>query len=87
MGTVDVDGHAIRIKASPGRIKAEFDDVARAARDTGIPLRELAARAEAAWRAQANGDREANGDSENNGDSLGNGAGPTRRDQDEGPTA
>jgi pyridinium-3,5-bisthiocarboxylic acid mononucleotide nickel chelatase len=87
MGTVDVDGHAIRIKASPGRIKAEFDDVARAARDTGIPLREMAARAEGAWRAQANGDSTANGDSENNGGSRGNAAGPTRRDQDEGPTA
>jgi pyridinium-3,5-bisthiocarboxylic acid mononucleotide nickel chelatase len=50
--TVEVEGHAIRIKVSPGRIKAEFDDVARAARDTGVPLRQMTTRAEAAWRAQ-----------------------------------
>lgn len=52
IGTVEVDGHAIRIKVSPGRIKTEFDDAARAARDTGVPLRQVAARAEAMWHAQ-----------------------------------
>ncbi|MGA8371595.1 MAG: nickel pincer cofactor biosynthesis protein LarC [Acidimicrobiales bacterium] len=52
MGAVDVDGHTIRIKASPGRVKAEFDDVAQAARDTGLPLRNIAERAEAAWRSE-----------------------------------
>jgi pyridinium-3,5-bisthiocarboxylic acid mononucleotide nickel chelatase len=50
--TVEVDGHAIGIKVSPGRIKAEFDDVARAARDSGVPLRQVAAQAEAVWRDQ-----------------------------------
>ncbi|HEY1466685.1 MAG TPA: nickel pincer cofactor biosynthesis protein LarC, partial [Acidimicrobiales bacterium] len=50
--TVEVDGHAIRIKVSPGRIKAEFDDVARAVRGTGFPLRRMAGRAEEAWRVQ-----------------------------------
>ena len=52
MGAVDVDGHTIRIKSSPGRVKAEFDDVAQAARDTGLSLRIIAARAEAAWRSE-----------------------------------
>jgi len=49
---VEVDGNLIRIKVSPGRIKAEHDDVARAARRNGQPLREVAFRAEAAWRAR-----------------------------------
>lgn len=51
MGTVDVDSYPIRIKASPGRIKAEYDDVARVAHRSGLPLREVATRAEEAWRA------------------------------------
>jgi uncharacterized protein (TIGR00299 family) protein len=46
---VDVDGHPIRVKVSPGRAKAEHDDAARAARRTGLPLREVTRRAEAAW--------------------------------------
>ena len=49
---VEVDGSLIRIKVSPGRVKAEHDDVARAARRSGQPLREVAFRAEAAWREQ-----------------------------------
>ncbi len=49
---VEVDGNLIRIKVSPGRVKAEHDDVARAARLTGAPLRDLAFRAEAQWRQQ-----------------------------------
>ncbi len=49
---VEVDGNLIRIKVSPGRIKAEHDDVARAARRNGQPLREVAFRAEASWRAE-----------------------------------
>jgi uncharacterized protein (TIGR00299 family) protein len=48
-GQVDVDGQAIRIKVSPGRAKAEHDDVADAARALGLPLRVVAARADSAW--------------------------------------
>jgi uncharacterized protein (TIGR00299 family) protein len=47
---VDVEGVPVRVKVSPGRIKAEHDDAARAARHLGRPLREVVARAEAAWR-------------------------------------
>jgi pyridinium-3,5-bisthiocarboxylic acid mononucleotide nickel chelatase len=50
--TVEIDGNLIRIKVSPGRIKAEHDDVARAARLLGTPLRDVAFRAEARWRQQ-----------------------------------
>jgi hypothetical protein len=49
--TVWVDGQMIRVKVSAGRVKAEYEDVALAARRTGQPLRELAFRAEAQWRA------------------------------------
>lgn len=77
IATVDVDGHAIRIKVSPGRIKAEFDDVARAARDTGVPLRQVAARAEAAWLAQ-----QVEGVEEVEGIDGGGGAEPPDRDRD-----
>jgi pyridinium-3,5-bisthiocarboxylic acid mononucleotide nickel chelatase len=52
-GTVTVDGHAVRIKVGPGRAKAEHDDAAAAARLLGVPLREVSARAEAAWAAEA----------------------------------
>ncbi len=52
-----VDGQLIRVKVSAGRIKAEHDDVAQAARRTGQPLRELAYRAEAAWRSSHKGPR------------------------------
>jgi hypothetical protein len=31
-------------------VKVEHDDAARAARRTGVPLREVVSRAEAAWR-------------------------------------
>ncbi|MDQ3107949.1 MAG: nickel pincer cofactor biosynthesis protein LarC, partial [Actinomycetota bacterium] len=48
--TVDVDGLGVRIKVSPGRAKAEHDDVARIARLRGLPLREVRFRAERAWR-------------------------------------
>nr|MDQ2725746.1 LarC family nickel insertion protein [Actinomycetota bacterium] len=41
-----VDGHPIRIKRGPSRVKAEHDDVARAARLMGLPVREVARRAE-----------------------------------------
>ena len=49
---VTVDGHTIRIKVTGTRAKAEHDDVARAARALGLPLREVTARAEAAFRAR-----------------------------------
>ncbi|GAC1311909.1 MAG: nickel pincer cofactor biosynthesis protein LarC [Acidimicrobiales bacterium] len=52
-GSVALDGHAIRVKVSPGRVKAEHDDVARVASRTGAPLREVARRAEDAWRRSA----------------------------------
>ena len=48
--TVIIDGHEIRVKSTAGRAKAEYDDVARAARALGEPLREITRRAEEAWR-------------------------------------
>ena len=50
--SVRVDDQLIRVKVSGGRVKAEYEDVARAARRSGSPLREVAFRAEAAWREQ-----------------------------------
>jgi uncharacterized protein (DUF111 family) len=47
--SVVVDGQLIRVKVGAGRVKAEHDDVAAAARRTGRPLRELALLAEASW--------------------------------------
>ena len=49
---VEVEGVPIRVKVSAGRIKVEHDDAARAARRTGLPLREVLLRAEGAWRAR-----------------------------------
>lgn len=45
--TVDVAGLPVRVKVSPGRVKVEHDDAARAARRAGLPLREVVFRAEA----------------------------------------
>jgi uncharacterized protein (TIGR00299 family) protein len=50
---VEVDGYRVRVKVSPGRVKVEHADAAHVAGQTGRPLREVAARAEAAWRQQA----------------------------------
>jgi uncharacterized protein (TIGR00299 family) protein len=50
---VEVEGYRVRVKVSPGRIKAEQADAARVAEVTGLPLREVAARAESAWNEQA----------------------------------
>ena len=51
---VDVDGMPIRVKVSPGRMKAEHDDAAKVAKATGRPLREVLSLAEeAARRSQA----------------------------------
>jgi uncharacterized protein (TIGR00299 family) protein len=47
---VEVAGLPVRVKVSAGRVKVEHDDAARAARRTGLPLREVVSRAEAAWR-------------------------------------
>lgn len=47
--SVDVSGASVRVKVSPGRVKAEFDDAARVARLYGLPLREVQRRAEHAW--------------------------------------
>src|SRR4051812_32249379 len=47
---VEVDGYPVRVKVGPGRVKVEHDDAARAARRTGLPLREVVSRAEEAWR-------------------------------------
>jgi len=52
---VSIDGQLIRVKVSAGRIKAEYEDVARASRRTGQSLREVAFRAEALWRDEHGG--------------------------------
>jgi uncharacterized protein (TIGR00299 family) protein len=44
--TVDVDGYPVKVKRGPRRIKAEHDDAARVARLVGLPVREVARRAE-----------------------------------------
>ena len=49
---VEVGGLPIRVKVSAGRVKVEHDDAARAARRTGMPLREVLSLAEEAWRAR-----------------------------------
>ncbi len=49
---VEVEGHPVRVKVSPGRVKAEQDDAARVARLLGLPLREVLTRAESGWRAR-----------------------------------
>ena len=45
--TVSVDGHHIDVKVSDFRVKAEFDHVLAAAKALGLPVSEVAARAEA----------------------------------------
>ena len=55
MESVWLDDQLIRVKVSAGRVKAEYEDVALAARRTGQSLRDLAFRAEALWRAQHDG--------------------------------
>ncbi len=46
-----VDDLSVRVKVSPGRVKAEFDDAAKVAERTGRPVRDVLADAEARWRA------------------------------------
>lgn len=48
---VEVEGLPVRVKVSPGRVKAEHADAARVAGRTGLSLREVALRAEWAQRA------------------------------------
>jgi len=50
MDAVAVEGLPVRVKVSPGRVKAEHGDAARVARRTGLPVREVIFRAEEAWR-------------------------------------
>jgi len=45
---VDVEGYPVRVKKGPRRIKAEHDDAARVAARVGLPIREVARRAEEA---------------------------------------
>lgn len=47
---VDVGGVPVRVKVSPGRVKAEFDDAAHAARLLGRSAREVVQLAEETWR-------------------------------------
>lgn len=56
--SVEVGGLPVRVKVSPGRTKAEHDDVARVARITGLPLREVRFEAERAWRDSSGPDDE-----------------------------
>ncbi len=51
-----LDGATVRMKVAGDRAKAEFEDVARLAAESGAPLREVTSRAEAAWR-RAHGGR------------------------------
>jgi uncharacterized protein (TIGR00299 family) protein len=55
--TVEVAGLPVRVKVSPGRVKVEHDDAARAARVGRIPLREVLSLAEAEARRRATQDR------------------------------
>ncbi|HEX2048921.1 MAG TPA: nickel pincer cofactor biosynthesis protein LarC [Acidimicrobiales bacterium] len=55
-GQVEVGGVPVRVKVGAGRVKVEHDDAARAARRTGLPLREVVSRAEEAWRRRVGGD-------------------------------
>ena len=50
MGEVDVEGFPVRVKVGRGRTRAELEDASNVATRTGLPLREVLARAEAAWR-------------------------------------
>lgn len=50
MDEVEVDGRAVRVKVSAGRVKVEHDDAARVAQLAGRPLREVVSLAEEAWR-------------------------------------
>ena len=61
-GQVEVDGVPVRVKVGAGRVKVEHDDAARAARRTGLPLREVVSRAEEAWRRRTAGGHSPDGE-------------------------
>jgi len=61
-GQVEVDGVPVRVKVGAGRVKVEHDDAARAARRTGLPLREVVSRAEEAWRRRLGADEGPDGE-------------------------
>ncbi len=48
--SVEVGGELVRVKVSPGRVKAEHDDAALAAATLRLPVREVSRLAEEAWR-------------------------------------
>ena len=54
MTAVDVDGLAVRVKVSPGRVKAEYDDAAAVAARQGRPVRDVLAAAESQAAADLN---------------------------------
>jgi pyridinium-3,5-bisthiocarboxylic acid mononucleotide nickel chelatase len=56
MDRVEVDGAPVRVKVSPGRVKVEQLDAARAAAVRGLPLRDVLYRAETVWRRRNEGD-------------------------------
>ena len=47
---VRIDGKVVRMKIGYGRAKPEFEDVARVAAASGVPVHEVASRVEEAWR-------------------------------------
>ncbi|HEV2361991.1 MAG TPA: nickel pincer cofactor biosynthesis protein LarC [Acidimicrobiales bacterium] len=59
MDEVTVAELPVRVKVSPGRVKIEHADAARVAKRTGMPLREVVSRAEAAWREKNEPERRA----------------------------
>jgi len=58
---VEVEGLPVRIKRTALRVKVEYEDAARVARRTGLPLREVVSRAEAEARRTAPDDTDDGG--------------------------